>query len=187
MKFKVLAVDFYIVGENITSASFYNASSFFDYDAVVIDPINVSDAWKNVQSREDGSLRVYADLDKGFSKTLIAIMEQRTEETKLLLEKAGGIVVCFLRRKEPVLNYKPSYSPYQNFIHRYSWLSQKEYSCWEKTRGQGVWEYREKKMRLLKNGARMSRGKQKFPGVTLKFHKVYLIEKSIRLGNLANW
>jgi len=139
MKFKVLAVDFHMTGKNITNASFYNASSFSDYDVVVIDPINISDAWKNVKPGRDGSLLVYSNSDQGFSKALVEIMEQRAEETRLLLEKTEGIVVCFLRQNESVLDYcKSSYSGYTSSIHRYSWLPRKEYSCWEETRGQGV-------------------------------------------------
>ena len=48
MKSRILAVDSHIVGGNVTNASFYNASSFSDYDVVVIDPVNISDAWGNI-------------------------------------------------------------------------------------------------------------------------------------------
>jgi len=43
------------------------------------------------------------------------------------------------------------------------------------------------KMPLLKNGVRMSQNKQKFPGITSKSHRLYLIKKNIGLKNLANW
>lgn len=136
MKFKVLAVDSRIVGGNVTNASFYNASSFSDYDVVVIDPISISDAWKNVKSRDDGSLLVYSNSDQGFSKALVEIVKQRAEETRLLLEKTEGIVVCFLRQKGPILNYKSSSftDEHASSIHRYSWLPRKEYSYWEGAR-----------------------------------------------------
>jgi len=120
MKFKVLAIDFRVVGGNVTNASFYNASSFSDYDVVIIDPISISDAWKNIKPTSDGSLLVYASADQGFSKGLARTMERRAEETKLLLEKAGGIVICFLRQKGTVLKYKTD--RYIHPIHRYSWL-----------------------------------------------------------------
>ena len=133
MKFKVLAVDSRIVGGNVTNASFYNASSFSDYDVVVIDPISISDAWKNIKPRSDGSLLVYSSVDRGFSKRLVKTMEQRAEETKLLLEKTGGIVICFLRQEGTVL--KCESDGYIRFIHRYSWLPRKEYSYWEEVGG----------------------------------------------------
>jgi len=132
MKFKILAVDFPIVGKGITNASFYYAPSFSDYDAVIIDPIKVSDAWKNIAPEKDGSLLVYSDRDNGLSKMLVAFMEQCVEETKLLLEKTGGIVVCFLRQKGPILSYKFKFSfidnEYAKSIHRYSWLPSGKYS-----------------------------------------------------------
>jgi len=129
MKFKVLTVDFHIPGNDITNFSFYEAPSFSDYDVVIIDPISVSDAWKNVTPREDGSLLVHSNWDRGFGKTLVTIMEQRAEETKLLLEKTEGIVVCFLRQKEPILKYKSGEYIYS--IHRYSWLPSREYPYWK--------------------------------------------------------
>jgi len=134
MRFKVLAVDFHIPRNDITNVSFYNAPSFSDYDVVAIDPINVSDVWENVTPEKDGSLSVYSESDAGFSKKLVTIMERRAEETKLLLEKTGGIVVCFLRQKGPILNYKSYYHEYTRFIHRYSWLPSREYSHWEENK-----------------------------------------------------
>ncbi len=120
MKFKVLAVDFPVVGGNVTNASFYNASSFSDYDVVVIDPISISDAWKNVELMSDGFLLDYSNVNQEFTKRLVKAMEQRAEETKLLLEKTGGIVICFLRQKGTVLKCKSG--RYIHSIHRYSWL-----------------------------------------------------------------
>jgi len=131
VKFKALTVDFNIVGKNITNVSFYRAPSFSDYDVVIIDPIGVSDVWKNIAPQEDGFLLVYSDRDKGVSKTLVGIMEQRAEEAKLLLQKTGGLVVCFLRQKGPILNYKSKFfslNEYARSIHRYSWLPSRKYS-----------------------------------------------------------
>ena len=124
MKFRVLAVDFHVVGENVTNVSFHDLWSFSDYDVIVLDPINISNKWRLIRPRKDGSLLTYSDFDKGFSKGLVETMERRAEETKLLLEKTGGIVICFLRQKGTVLKCK--FSGYIRWIHRYSWLPRKE-------------------------------------------------------------
>lgn len=133
MNLKILSVDFHLTGNSVTNASFYDVLSFSDYDVVVIDPISISDAWKNVEPTSDGSLLVYSKVDQGFSKRLVKTMEQRAEETKLLLEKTGGIVICFLRQKGTVLKYESDRYIYS--IHRYSWLPLREYRYWKEIAG----------------------------------------------------
>lgn len=127
MKFKILSIGFYLDEKGIINESFYTAPSFSDYDVLIIDPIKISEEWKDIKPQHDGSLLTYHSIDGGFSKNIKEIMEQRADETKLLLEKTGGIVICFLREKGLVLNCKEeSYDRYPVKIHRYSWLPSQE-------------------------------------------------------------
>jgi hypothetical protein len=67
---------------------------------LVIDPYQVSELWlEKVEPERDGSLWTYSVADGGFGKNLKAFMDMREEETRLLLEKTGGIVICFLRNE----------------------------------------------------------------------------------------
>ncbi|GEM_PF-1217358 len=129
MKFKILSIDFNLIGKTVTNASFYNAPAFSDYDALVIDPINISKRWGNIRPRSDGSLWCYSDTDGGLSKGLEEFMKRRREESELLLEKTGGLIICFLRQKGMILNYKDNvYDKYSNDIHCYSWLPSREFN-----------------------------------------------------------
>lgn len=126
MKIKMLAVEFPLLGRDATTASFYDAYSFSDYDVLVIDPADISEKWeKKVVPHSDGSLHTYFRYDGGFGKSLLAIMEVRRWETELLLQVTGGIVVCFLRLTGTHLQLSddPSHPLAQKWlVDRYSWL-----------------------------------------------------------------
>lgn len=126
MRFKILAVDFELKGKNIDQISFSNKSSFTDYDVVIIDPYKIFATISHMALKSNGSVEVDSDFGKSYSIT----MGRRAEETKLLLEKAGGIVVCFLRAKEPILRYILRYkfkNDYIENVHCYSWLPSQTY------------------------------------------------------------
>lgn len=125
MKLKILSVDCSACSMGIESGSSYETRSFSDFDVVIIDPESVSQPWSSkVQPEGDGSLWTYSWSDGGFSKTLKDFMDMRKEETRLLLEKTGGIVICFLRDEGPMLNYANSVydKDKSSFLDRYSWI-----------------------------------------------------------------
>ena len=124
MELKILSVDCPLVGKGIEDTSFYESLSFSDYDVVIIDPSNISDAWvSKIRAGNDGSLITYSDTDGGFSKYLVEIMNMRSQETLLLLNRTGGIVICFLRSNMKVLSYaRSSISVESSHLSIYSWI-----------------------------------------------------------------
>ena len=128
MKIKILAVDFPLIGSDVTAGSFYNANSFSDYDVLVIDPADISKTWEDsIRPHSDGSLDTAFSVDGGFGKYLLAVMETRKRETKLLLNVTGGIVICFIRSSGKPLKLFDSDSyprSSKGRIHSYSWLPQ---------------------------------------------------------------
>lgn len=124
MKLKILAVDFPIEGKGIENYTFYEAPSFSDYDAVIIDPQDIPDKWiENATLGNDGFLRTYTASDRGFGNSLLSFMYQRGRELRKLLEITKGIVVCILRKRAPKL-YLHEYHGAREFgsIDMYSWL-----------------------------------------------------------------
>lgn len=137
MRLKILSIDSPIIDERIIQSSFFKSSSFADYDVLIIDPHDISNVWEpnsHIVKDGDGSLWSYSLNDGGFSKSLNGIMRQRAEEVQLLLEKTGGIVVCFLRNIGTVLNYTShEYNKgNRSIIHLYSWIPTKEFSYFYK-------------------------------------------------------
>lgn len=123
MKLKILSVDCPISGKGIDTSSFYESPSFTDYDVLIIDPQIISDSWlEKITPHSDGSLVTYSNSDGGYSKSLREIMGRRAQETKLLLENTGGIVICFLRDKGIVLNWASSLSEQKHEVSMYSWI-----------------------------------------------------------------
>ena len=124
MKLKILSVDFPIEGKGIENYSFYYAPSFSDYDAVIMDPNEISNLWvKGINPEDDGSLWTSIASDKGFGNSLDQIMSRRRGEINKLLMITKGIVVCILRNRGLILNGR-EYRGAQRLwlIDRYSWL-----------------------------------------------------------------
>lgn len=125
MKLRILSIDCPVAGKGIETATFYESPSFSDYDVLIIDPQLIPSAWiGKVQPELDGSLWTYSNTDHGFSKGLKEIMNNRGHETRLLLERTGGIVICFFRYRDTILNVRPSAYHEENAseLSKYSWI-----------------------------------------------------------------
>lgn len=129
MKLKILSIDFQIKGKGIENYSFYEAPAFSDYDAVIIDPQEISDLWVDeIRPENDGRLWTSTKYDQGFGNHITFFMNSRKHELRHLLTITKGIVVCILRSCGPILNISeyPSESSRRErawSINRYSWLS----------------------------------------------------------------
>jgi len=138
MRLKVLCVDCLkeLLGcSNVDYISFFDSQSFVDYDAVIIDPVNIPYKWLlnggiKVKRQADGSMWAYSSRDFSFGKELMEVMERRAKEIKLLLEKTSGIVICILRERNQSLNYlvETNRSSDSRVIHMYSWLPRHKFS-----------------------------------------------------------
>ena len=125
MKLKILSINCPLTGKGIETSSFYESLSFADYDVLIIDPQTISDVWmKKILPELDGSLWTFSANDKGFSKGLKEVMDNRADETRLLLERTGGIVICFFRYKDTVLHFSSGSYRKENAleISKYSWI-----------------------------------------------------------------
>jgi hypothetical protein len=98
---RVLVIGYPLPNANFDNYNFASAPSFFDYDAVVVDPANVTrvvdDALK--RSEELNTFNGQPVLNAPTTPESVSLAEQllrRIEETSRLLAK-GGLVVCFLR------------------------------------------------------------------------------------------
>lgn len=128
MKLKILSIDCPLETEHIECSTFYQSLSFSDYDVVIIDPTKISEAWMDkIPPRKDGSLITYSSLDGGFSAYLIQTMFMRSHETKLLLERAGGIVICLLRNRGIVLDCLSGIPERKHEINVYSWIPPQDF------------------------------------------------------------
>ena len=97
---RILSLGFPLPGPLVDNYNFINAPSFFDYDALVVDPAafgrlvdgvvaGTMDAW----TFADAPVKNDAAADDAVR--LGAILERRRQETATLLEN-GGLIVCFL-------------------------------------------------------------------------------------------
>lgn len=121
MKLKILSVDFPLGGQGIENASFWNASSFSDYDVVIVNPEKISEIWtSHIKPEHDGSLMTDCYFDQGFGNKLNDFFERRRQESSLLLHKTGGLLICLLRGRGQQLKLKRN--PHEWTVDKYSWL-----------------------------------------------------------------
>jgi len=138
VKLRILWVDVPLKHERVEMGSFRTADAFSDYDVVVIDPAEISAIWSGLQAEANGRIRLYAHRDGGTGKALSELMQRRSDETKMLLERVGGILICFLRRKENVLERAGVRGGTLDYIDLYSWIPTRFY---EKASKEGVEEF----------------------------------------------
>ena len=96
---RILSLGFPMPGPPVDNHTFINAPSFFDYDALVVDPAVLSQLIEDIAGGSDehrtasGDLVVNAPAGPG-TVTLPALLRDRRNETARLLAH-GGVVVCF--------------------------------------------------------------------------------------------
>ncbi|MDI6869307.1 MAG: hypothetical protein QMD88_06970 [Coprothermobacterota bacterium] len=128
MKLKILSVDFTFNIDKVENAHFESKVSFADYDVVIINPRNIPTKWfDRSEKRKDGTYTLYSGYDEGLIREILELMERRAEETRLIVEKNHGIVVCFLIEPGMALDWvgynEKLKSSVTHKIKRYDWLS----------------------------------------------------------------
>jgi hypothetical protein len=95
---RILSIGFPMPGPQVTNHTFANAAAFFDYDAIVVNPLAVSQVIEEVVFGESGhKTRDGLSVTNGPATTdsiaLSDLLRDRREETAKLLA-GGGVVVC---------------------------------------------------------------------------------------------
>ncbi len=122
MENRYLSIDWRLDHPTIQREAFFGRFSLSAYDAVLIDPLEISQRWtREVGIDPDGVRRIDAQRDRGLGKTLTAWMGKRRSETEDLLKQAGGILICRLRSRGEPLEIVAGAAPPEH-IDRYSWL-----------------------------------------------------------------
>jgi hypothetical protein len=105
MKPKILSVNYPLNGNGITIGDFFNAPSFCDFDAVIVDPVSIPDMWSHIKQQDyEGNQVTCQGTDKGFGYKLGQTFDARRNETALLLNN-GGVLVLFIRKYDRPLFY----------------------------------------------------------------------------------
>jgi len=122
MGYHLLSVDWQLDHPSVGREEFFGRSSFSGYDAVFLDPLNVSGRWTfDVAPAGDGIRRTDPQRDRGFGRTLSAWMGRRRAEAEDLLLKRGGLLVCRLRTRGEPLEITSGEEPAEH-VDRYGWL-----------------------------------------------------------------
>ncbi len=94
----ILSIDWHLPHPQVREGEFFTADSISAFDAVFIDPKDISGRWTyDVPPERDGLRRTYLDRDRGFGRVLSRVFAKRRSEAADLLYKAGGVIVCRLR------------------------------------------------------------------------------------------
>ena len=122
MGYRLLSVDWRLDHPSIEREEFFGRSSLAGTDAVLLDPLGISDRWtSDVAPGGDGVRRTDPRRDRGFGRTLSAWMGRRRAEAEDLLLKGGGLLVCRLRTRGEPLEISSGEDPPER-LDRYSWL-----------------------------------------------------------------
>ena len=122
MGYRLLSVDWRLDHPSIEREEFFGRSSLAGSDAVLLDPLGISDRWtSDVAPGGDGTRRTDPRRDRGFGRTLSAWMGRRRAEAEDLLLKRGGLLVCRLRTRGEPLEISSGEDPPER-IDRLSWL-----------------------------------------------------------------
>lgn len=105
----------------ITRGKFSEADSLSDFDLVFIDPGEIDQLWTGpLTPQPDGRFRTNSEEDGGLARGLRNLMKARRKEVVNLLEKAGGVIFCKLRKPGRELTVLKREE--EEEFNRYSWL-----------------------------------------------------------------
>lgn len=123
MKLRILSCDVPLQHGQFEKNSFWNSDAFSDYDIVITDPQKVSHPWEDLEPDIYGRRKMVMGRDRGVGQEISEFMDRRSCEIEMLFEKTGGILVCLLREKGPVLERHRlgSLHSFEN-LDRYSWI-----------------------------------------------------------------
>jgi hypothetical protein len=132
MKIKVASVNKNLEHDLINNITLDSIHSLTDFDVVIIDPKGFSSIWTTPASlgkiNRDTAGIYFTDArsDHGIGMQIFNIFSKRREEIKKLLSVSQGIVICYLRSSEDILNI--THALYGNVtrevLNIYSWLPQ---------------------------------------------------------------
>jgi len=128
MKLKVLSINKQLEHKLIENGDFETAPTFSDFDVLIIDPKGFSSMWtQNVRVNRDTAGICFTDprTDLGTGNQILNIFKKRREEIEKLLTISQGIVICYLRNPEDILNI--THTLYgvrtaREVLNIYSWL-----------------------------------------------------------------
>jgi hypothetical protein len=117
-------------------SDFSTAQSFSDFDVVIIDPKDLSSLWyRKSKTAPSGYLYTNTQEDGGFGRCTLSLLDRRKKEIENVLKVIPGIVICYLRKHESLLDiiYQGSYiHPTEHkYLDIYSWLPTYEYKWME--------------------------------------------------------
>ena len=127
---RILSISFPLPGRGIDNHNIVNAPAFFDYDAIVVDPMAVSRTIEEVIAGT-GELRTGDDQRVANLATsplvvgLDELLSSRRQQTELLLRR-GGLVVTFAA--PDVLHHQVAGLPAWR---RFSWLPEPDAGTWQ--------------------------------------------------------
>ncbi len=122
MGYRLLSVDWRLDHPSVEREEFFGRSSFAGSDAVLLDPLSISDRWTaDIAPGGDGIRRTDPRRDRGFGRAMSAWMTRRRAEAEDLLLKGGGLLVCRLRTRGEPLEISTDEEPPER-LDRYSWL-----------------------------------------------------------------
>ncbi len=104
----------------VDEGDFSSANSFYDYDAIFIDPVEVSSLWTDyLRPRDDGSFRSNPREDGGLTRGVQNLMRARREEIDELLDKNRSV---FCKLRKPGKNLTVVKNGENKNVGSYSWL-----------------------------------------------------------------
>lgn len=107
----------------VDKSSFHNSPSLSDYDAVLLDPKEISQLWEDhLSPGRDGAYSTSPKTDGGLSRGLKNLFKTRRRDVESLLFNRSGLLLVKLRRPSRKLEIVEEGGISQ--IHRYSWLPQ---------------------------------------------------------------
>ncbi len=119
---RILSLGHALPDSQIDNYSWANALSFFDYDAMVVDPALAVSSFIEGVTKEGTSFSTYTEepvedgVTTATSVGLADLLRRRQEETQRLLAR-GGLIVCFAQPDVPHAGVSGF-----NGCHRYYWL-----------------------------------------------------------------
>ncbi len=121
MALRVLSIGLSLGHDLVVNKHIYDAPALFDFDAIVLDPADLPDFWKEQMVREEGFPVLPYDPVKDTGGVLRSFLAGRTSEMTTFLGRPR-LLICVLRRVQGIYtprNWRDREPPW---IDNYSWL-----------------------------------------------------------------
>jgi len=123
VKVKILSINRALKNSEILQGNFENASSFSDYDVLIIDPKNLFPKMYAAPAKflVDGSFYTNIHNDLGHGKYIMSLFDSRQKEVTNLMQVSQGVILCFLSKEQESLTIEKSIG-YKHSYTNYSWI-----------------------------------------------------------------